>query len=137
MAPDAPQPAASTNVDPNEDDRGPVPAIPTHPVSARETIAASPSRRSRRPDERLRACRSPGRTDARLLHRLANELLDHRALWHGVLCGKRWNGVKRFRTYMDGNQMRYAENPERRALSIKETAATSGLSRPSLYRLIE
>jgi len=45
--------------------------------------------------------------------------------------------VKRFRTYMDGNQMRYAENPERRALSIKETAATSGLSRSSLYRLIE
>ncbi len=32
-----------------------------------------------------RACRSLGRTDARLLHRLANELLDHRALWHGVL----------------------------------------------------
>ena len=29
--------------------------------------------------------RSLGRTDARLLHRLANLLLDHRALWHGVL----------------------------------------------------
>src|SRR5271166_5334446 len=30
---DAPQPAASINVGPNEDDRGPVPAIPTHPAS--------------------------------------------------------------------------------------------------------
>ena len=32
-----------------------------------------------------RARRSLGRTDARLLHRLADQLLDHRALWHGVL----------------------------------------------------
>src|SRR5271165_1364709 len=31
-----------------------------------------------------RARRSQGRTDARLLYRLANKLLDHRALWHGV-----------------------------------------------------
>src|SRR5580700_70783 len=31
--PDAPQPAAPINVDPNEDDRGPVPAIPANPAS--------------------------------------------------------------------------------------------------------
>src|SRR5271166_5478685 len=36
---DAPQPAASINVGPNEDDRGPVPANPAHPASvAREAV---------------------------------------------------------------------------------------------------
>ena len=43
----------------------------------------------------------PGRTDARLLYRLADQLLDHRALWNGVLRrggGAALRGMKMART---------------------------------------
>ena len=54
------------------------------PAAAAMNLTAPPGGR-RRALGGARARRSLGRTDARLLYRLADELLDHRALWHGVL----------------------------------------------------
>ena len=59
-----PQPAAPSNVDPNEDDRGPVPAIPTHPASVRprrrrvQSSAPRPSCDSAMSSRSVRSCSS-------------------------------------------------------------------------------